>query len=718
MRGTGSGVLGLASAIFLMGEVIMSQNETGHKFTNRLINETSPYLLQHAHNPVDWFPWGEEAFALAKKENKPIFLSIGYSSCHWCHVMERESFENEKTAAILNRYFVSIKVDREERPDVDEIYMGAVQLLTGRGGWPLNVFLTPDLKPFYGGTYFPPEPQYGMPGFPMLLERLGKAWAEEREAVINSSQKITEEMNREIHARDAMLGGVLDDSLIESACRQLGGAFDAEWGGFGDAPKFPPSAAIGLLLRVYARTGDEKLLKMATVTLDRMAYGGMYDQLGGGFSRYSTDAQWLVPHFEKMLYDNALLARVYTEAWQATGKSLYRRIARQILDYILKEMTDEAGGFHSAEDADSEGVEGKYYVWSEKEIIDVLGRKDGQFFNDFYGVSGRGNFEGGNILNIKDSHEVFASEHGMNERQLWLRIDILRDKLFKVRDKRIHPGRDDKVLSVWNGMMISSMAYAGQVFREKRYVQGALRAGEFLVATMITDDGGLLRTYRKGQAKLSAYLDDYVEVSNGLIELYQATFDPRWIQTAKSLMSRALVDFWDSKLEVFYFTSAAHKNLLARTKPSFDGATPSGNSIAAMVLLRLGRLMYDKELLNKGQAVLRSSAKMMERAPRAYLNMMWALDFYLYPPYEFAIVGSLESQEVRGFLGAIHDGYIPNKVIALNSEPGSDSIGTQIALLKDKPLIDGKPAVYLCRNFVCLAPVTSVEALQEQMEKK
>ncbi|MGB2987871.1 MAG: thioredoxin domain-containing protein [Phycisphaerae bacterium] len=687
-------------------------------YTNRLAGESSPYLLQHAHNPVNWYPWGEGALSRARKENKPIFLSIGYSACHWCHVMERESFEDPAVAEVLNTNFISIKVDREERPDLDEIYMTAVQLMTGSGGWPLNVFLTPDLKPFHGGTYFPPDDRYGRPGFGKLLGHIAQTWRENSEGVQRSAEELTRAI-RDTVGRDAVSPGTVGAAILARAAQELERAFDSQWGGFGQAPKFPPSGAIGVLLRQHAHTGDEKLLEIATTTLDRMAYGGMYDQLGGGFHRYSTDRHWLVPHFEKMLYDNALLARVYLEAWQVTGKDLYRRVATEILDYVLRDMTDPRGGFHSSEDADSEGEEGKFYVWTPDEIKTVLGSEAGTFFCKYYCVTEVGNFEGHSILHVPREPSEFARERGLSSKELEERMTLLRRKLREARAARVRPGKDDKVIAAWNGMMISALARGYQVLGEERFLKAAERAANFVLTEMVRDDA-LLRTYRgkgdgrdEGVSKLPAYLDDYAEIANALVDLYEATFDLPWLETADLLAGRMVTDFWDDENGGFFYTSASHKNLLARTKPLYDGAVPSGNSTATLVLLRLSELLGDAGYGQKAEAVLASAGGMMLAHPRGNLNLLGAADFFLYPTREIAIAGKPGSADTRRFLDVIHHRFIPNKVLALvePGAPGAALVEERIPLLRYKQTMSGETTVYVCRNHNCKLPVTDEAAL-------
>ena len=691
--------------------------------TNHLAGQTSPYLLQHARNPVDWYPWGDEALRRARDEGKPILLSIGYSACHWCHVMERESFEDPQVAEILNEHFISIKVDREERPDLDEIYMTAVQLMTGSGGWPLNVFLTPELKPFYGGTYFPPDDCHGRPGFGKLAGHIAQAWRQDADGIRRSSEQLTGAI-QEIAEQNTTSAGLVDAAVLSRAVQELEQTFDSQWGGFGQAPKFPPSGAIGVLLRQYAHTGEAKLLEMAATTLDRMAYGGMYDQLGGGFHRYATDRQWLVPHFEKMLYDNALLARVYLEAWQVTGKQLYRRVAAETLDYVLRDMTDGCGGFHSSEDADSEGEEGKFFVWSPDEIKEALGEQDGVLFCDYYGVTGAGNFEGRNILHVPREPAEFAGEKGMSAADLEDRLAPLREKLRQVRDERVRPGKDDKIIVAWNGMTISAMARGYQVLGEDRFLQAGQKAADFLLAAM-TDAGNLQRTYRGagGRAdsrsdKLPAYLDDYAELANALVDLCEATFDLRWLGAAELLAGRMVADFWDEKDGAFFYTSAAHKDLLVRTKPLYDGAVPSGNSTAALVLLRLAGLLGEDEYRRKAERVLALAGERVLAQPAGYMNLLWAADFLLSPTREIAIAGERDGEDTRHLLEVIHRCFIPNKVVAL-VEPGAAGSAAveRIAWLGHKEMIEGKATVYVCRNHNCKLPVTDDAALAEVLNE-
>ncbi len=688
--------------------------DDGHA-TNRLADETSPYLQQHMHNPVDWYPWGPEALERARSDDNPIFLSIGYSACHWCHVMERESFENDEIAAFLNTHFISVKVDREELPDVDEVYMTVVQALTGSGGWPLTVFLTPELEPFFGGTYFPPDDMYGRTGFKKLLAQLSELWRDKRDDVLQSARNITTTIRS--HTGEASEeSGELGVKILVNAAADLEKTFDPHWGGFGGAPKFPPSSSIAVLLRRFRRSGNEHDLYMATYTLEHMAYGGMYDHLGGGFSRYSVDERWLVPHFEKMLYDNALLSTVYLEALQLTGQPLYARVVRETLDYVGRDMTDTGGGFHAAEDADSEGEEGKFYVWSKVEIEKILGPDDTELFSGCYGVSENGNFEGANILNIRYDARTNAQKHGISEEELLARTDAAREKLFAAREQRIRPGKDNKVIAAWNGLMISSFARASCVLGEERYRNAALTAGQFIRDTMMPD-GGLQHVFCNGQCKLPGYLDDYSNVGAAFIDLYEATFDRAWLQLALRT-TRTMIDrFWEPSNKSFYFTSAEHTTLFMRTQPTYDGAVPSGNSIAAMNLLRLSRFFDNNDYYDMAEAILRRNLKGMQQTPRGYMNMLLAADYYLHPPVEIAVVGTPDTPGTRAMIDALNSRFLPNRIVAFKAVGAGDDTdpGPEVPLLRDKTAIDDRATAYVCRNFACENPVTTPEALLEQL---
>jgi uncharacterized protein len=604
------------------------QGEGGNpRHTNRLIHETSPYLLQHAHNPVDWYPWGAEALQKAQHEDKPIFLSIGYSACHWCHVLAHESFESEDVARLLNEHFVSIKVDREERPDLDEVYMLATQLMSGSGGWPMSVFLTPDLKPFFAGTYFPPDDRYGRPGFQNLLRQLVDYWRNRRDEVQRAANHAALSLAQYSSLQGE--GEEITPDLVPTAVQAMTRDFDPVHGGFGGAPKFPPSMRLTLMLREHRRSPDERLLNVVTTTLDRMAHGGIYDQVGGGFHRYSVDQYWLVPHFEKMLYDNALLAPVYLDSYQTTGNEYHARIGREVLAYVLREMTDERGGFYSTLDADSEGHEGKFYVWSPDEVTAVLGPEDGALFCRVYDVTPGGNFEGKSIPNlIERSVEEQAAALGTDPATLWERLDGLRERLREARSHRIWPGLDDKVLTAWNGLMIRAFAAGCRVLGDDRYRVAAERAADFVLSTL-QRDGQLLRTYRNGEARLNGYLEDYAFMTVALLDLHEATGEPRWRAEAERLLETMNEQFWDERGGGYFFTSHGHEALIARMKSNEDGAIPSGNSMAALALVRLARLTGRAEYRNKAGRLLSSYAEMMRRAPAAFANMLLAADLYL-----------------------------------------------------------------------------------------
>jgi len=687
---------------------------TQHQHTNRLIDETSPYLLQHAHNPVEWYPWGPEALARSRDEDKPILLSIGYSACHWCHVMEHESFENEEIARVMNENFVCIKVDREERPDLDSIYMNAVQLMTGHGGWPMTMFLMPDLKPFYGGTYYPPEDRRGMPGFPRVLAAIADSYKNKREEILSSAEAITAELKKS--DRFIASNEMLTTEVLNQAFSVLAGNFDPKHGGFGGAPKFPPSMTLMFLLRHHKRTHSVEALQMAETTLQKMACGGMYDHLGGAFARYSVDSQWLVPHFEKMLYDNALLTRIYLYAYQQTRNSFYRRVAEETLEYIIRDMTDPSGGFYSSEDADSEGVEGKFYVWTKSEVLSTLGQEDGEVFCEFFDVTDEGNFEDGkSILNTPVSLEAFAKQKGKSVDEINRVINACKRKLFNNREQRVRPGRDDKTLAAWNGLMLTAFAEAANILGRDDYRQVAIRNAEF-IATQLIREGRLLRAYKEGQAKLNGYLEDYSYVIEGMLAVYEATFDLKFFTQARELADTMIAQFWDEQDGGFYFTSSDHEELIARTKDYFDNASPSGNSVAAMALLKLGLLTQEQDYSRHAVTILRALRPAMSRYPSAFGYMLSALDFYLSEPKEIALVGALDSHEVRSFVEEIYSRYIPNKIIA-GCEPGDEQAADAIRLLVGRSAINGDATAYVCRNYTCLEPATTVEGLSSRLEE-
>jgi len=669
---------------------------------------------------VDWFPWSEEALERARVQDKPIFLSIGYSACHWCHVMERESFDDPETARILNEHFVSIKVDREERPDLDEIFMTAVQMMTGQGGWPLSVFLTPAGRPFFGGTYFPPKDAHGLPSFKRVLKAVSEAWQLQRAQAEQVGEQIARALQLSLTTASGGRDAVGDDVLALAAA-QLNVQFDPTWGGFGGPPKFPMPGTISFLLRQYQRTGDRPLLDMATLTLERMACGGIHDQIGGGFHRYATDARWLVPHFEKMLYDNAQLASVYLEAWQATGKELFRQVAMGTLDYALRELLDRGGGFHSSQDADSEGEEGKFYLWKVQEIYDILGREEGAFFCQYYGASEEGNFQGANILHVPQGPEVFAERWGISEQQLQQRLAVLRQKMLAARSRRVPPFKDDKVLSSWNGLMISALARGYQVSGQQRYLEAAERAASFVLERMVRD-GRLLHTYRgaeqgEGASKLPGYLDDYAEISAALLDLYEASFDPHWLQHANRLAQRMLTEFWDWQHGGLFYTSPAHDTPLVRSKTFQDSSVPSGNATAAMVLLRLSKLLDKREYFLKAEKLLQAAAEQVRTQPMAYLSLLCAADFYLRPTKQIVIAGRRQQADTRKLLQAVFSRFIPNKVVAMaEPEGGPDPQCPAVPAAAGKPMISAKATAYLCQGHTCSHPVTEASELEELLD--
>ena len=627
---------------------------------NRLAEETSPYLLQHADNPVDWYPWGEEAFAKARAEEKPVLLSVGYAACHWCHVMEHESFEDDETAALMNERFVSVKVDREERPDVDSLYMDAVVALTGHGGWPMTVFLTPEGEPFLGGTYYPPEPRHGLPSFRQLLVAVSDAYKDRRADVAQQAAALVEAVSREVSPS----ADPLTESLLGQASRNLRAQFDSERGGWGGAPKFPQPSVLEFLLRMHLR-GDEEALPMVTATLDAMAAGGMYDLLGGGFHRYSVDREWLVPHFEKMLYDNALLASTYLHASVVTGEERYRRIAEETLDYMLRELRLPEGGFASAQDADTDGVEGLTFTWTlEEGVREEL------------------------LQPFEHGRSIIRGELDEEERR----------RLFELREQRPKPARDDKAIAAWNGLALAALAEAGRRFERDDYLTAARELGEFLLGLLSTDDGRLHRTFRAGQAKGTGYLEDYADVANGLLELHVATGELRWLEEANRLARLAVQLFADEERGGFYLSPADGEQLVARKKDLEDQPTPSGNSMLALVLLELGRIYGDEELERRAVGVFRLLHGAMARVPLAFGHALSALDLHFSTPRELAILGPVDSAVARAAL----EPFQPDTVVAVGPSE-------EVPLLAGKDLVDGMPAVYVCERFACQAPVTSPE---------
>jgi len=680
----------------------------GVTVSNHLANETSPYLLQHADNPVDWYPWGEEGLAKAKAEDKPIFLSIGYSACHWCHVMAHESFEDEKAAAILNEHFVSIKVDREERPDLDRIYMSAVQAMTGRGGWPMSVFLTPDGQPFYGGTYFPPEPRYGMLSFTGVLHAVMDAWQNRRQELVEGGERLVAAMEAQNSVREAGEHEDLKRATLELAFENLMQSFDGVNGGWGGGPKFPQSMALEFLLRYHHVTGEPKALEMVTQTLDAMARGGVYDQLGGGFHRYSVDDSWLAPHFEKMLYDNAQLARVYLHAWQVTGNPFYRAIVEETLDYVVREMTNPEGAFYSTQDADSEGEEGKFFVWSPAEIRDLLGKKSGEFMAA-YGVTEVGNFEGGNILEFIG--DVALRPALLEERKA----------LFVAREQRVHPGRDEKVLTAWNGLMLATFAEAARVLdqdgnsseRAELYRQVAERNADFLLHQLRREDGRLYRSWKDGEAKVNGYLADHTHLIDGLLELYQTTFEPRWYLAANEL-AEAMIEHFSAPDGGFFDTSDDHETLIIRPRELQDNAVPSGNGMATFVLSRLAGLAVEPAYGALAWDNLVGVQSFLGQYPLGFGHWLIALDYVLSHPREIAIVGEPEAVETSALLDVSRNGYRPHQVVAVGTAGSTSPV---VPLLQGRVPVDGRATAYVCVDFACRPPVTDMEHLRALLEE-
>ncbi len=679
-----------------------TNNEALSRHTNRLIHETSPYLLQHAHNPVDWYPWGDEALRRAREENRPILLSIGYSTCHWCHVMAHESFENEAIAELMNRHFVCIKVDREERPDLDAIYMTATLALNhGQGGWPMTVFLTPDLQPFFAGTYFPPRDGLGRPGFPTTLKRVAQVWREQPDALRTQAVEITERLRESSCPPLPMPVGRAE---IAAAIARFASTFDPAFGGFGPAPKFPAATALSLLLRHHRRTGDAPALQMVRITLDAMAHGGIYDQIGGGFHRYSTDERWLVPHFEKMLYDNALLARVYLEAFAVTGDPFYRRIGAEVLDYILREMTAPEGGFYSATDADSEGEEGKFYVWTPAEIESILGEDEAHVFCTYYDITESGNWEGTSIPNIRRAAAQVAAKLGISVEELQGSLDRARPTVYKARRRRVPPGLDDKILTSWNGMMISAMAEGCRVLGERRYLNTAICAADFLLRTLIRPDGRLLRTYRSGSAHLNAYLEDYAYLCEGLIDLYEAGGEARYLLEAVRLAERLPADFVDEGSGAFCTTSRDHESLILRHREGTDGAIPGGNAVAASALARLSFYLDREEWRRAAERAISAYGKQIALYPHAFAKSLAAVDLLLEGPVELCLIGKPAEAGYEALRQEVSRHYLPNRIVAYHDPTAGDP--SDLPLLRGKGLIDGRAALYVCCNFTCQAPIT------------
>jgi uncharacterized protein YyaL (SSP411 family) len=690
---------------------------------NRLAKEKSPYLLQHAENPVDWYPWGDEAFEKARSENKPIFLSIGYSTCHWCHVMEHESFEDPQVAALLNDAFVCIKVDREERPDIDNIYMTVCQMLTGSGGWPLTIFLTPDKQPFYAATYIPKHDRFGRPGMLEMIPRIQDLWRMRQTDVARSADEITRGLQQ---LSQGTPGDLLSGETLKNGFDHLSQRFDRVFGGFGDAPKFPTPHQHLFLLRYWKRSGDPRALEMVEKSLQAMRLGGIYDHIGFGFHRYSTDREWLVPHFEKMLYDQALLIMAYIEAYQATDKEEYAEVARDIIAYVLRDMTDEEGGFYSAEDADSEGIEGKFYLWNQDELKGILG-EDAELFFEIFNIEKSGNFIeqiaghriGENIIYRTKPWGILGSERKIEEQLFRSRIEPLREKLFEIREKRIHPLKDDKILTDWNGLMIAALAKAGAALQAPEYVNAAARAAKFILKKMRSEDGGLLHRYRLGEAALQANLDDYAFLIWGLFELYQTDFDVSFLSAAVEFNQYMLDHFWDEQNQGFFFTSNIGEQLLVRSKEVYDGAVPSGNSVAYYNLLRLARLTGNVEFEERAGQLERTFSEQVRHTPSAYSQLLIGLDFRLGPTFEIVIAGHKLSVDTAQMLVAAQKFFAPWKVLLFRPEDEEPPPITQIApFTTSQRCVHGRATAYVCENQACKAPTTELKELFEILQHR
>ncbi|NHJ23996.1 MAG: thioredoxin domain-containing protein [Candidatus Lokiarchaeota archaeon] len=695
---------------------------TSNLKNNKLINEKSPYLLQHAKNPVDWYPWGDEAFQKAKSEDKPIFLSIGYSTCHWCHVMEAESFENEQVAELINKTFVSIKVDREERPDIDKIYMSVCQLMTNSGGWPLTILMTPDKKPFFAGTYFPRETRFGRIGLIDLINRVKTLWNNNRKELLESSEKITfalKDMTQESP------GQILNEKALKTAYNQLKARFDEKNGGFGNAPKFPAPHNLLFLLRVWKRTGDKDALNIVEKTLNAMRRGGIYDHIGFGFHRYSTDSHWLVPHFEKMLYDQALLALTYLEAFQATRKEDYKNTAKEILEYVLRDMTAPEGGFYSAEDADSEGVEGKFYIWTKDEIEHLLGNDEADLFMKLYNVVDEGNYleeasrekTGKNILHLKPSLDEISKDTIISINQSNNSVNFMRNLLFKARNERIKPHKDDKILVDWNGLMIAAFSYAGYVLNESKYTSAAKKTVKFIFENMVTSENSLLHRFRDGEADIPAFLDDYAFLIWGLINLYESTFEIEYLKKAIELNDILIEKFWDFNIGGFFFTTGDSEDLLTRQKEIYDGAIPSGNSVQMLNLLRLYQITGDGDFEKKAEIISKLFAENVRASPSAYTFLMIAVDYAVGPSYSLVIAGDTEKEDTLFMIKSFKTKYLPNKSLIFRPTD------------EDYPLIDkfsnfvqffdkfgDKATAYVCINKTCKAPTNHIEKALEYLK--
>jgi uncharacterized protein len=674
---------------------------------NRLANETSPYLLQHQDNPVDWYPWGEEALSRARSEDRPILLSIGYAACHWCHVMAHESFEDEETARLMNELFVNIKVDREERPDLDSIYMQAVQALTGQGGWPMTVFLTPEGAPFFGGTYYPPADRQGMPSFRRVMQSVADAYTSRRDAITSTSEQL-----RQIYATDALTPGgeSLDAHALDLAYRAHAQRYDIRNGGFGGAPKFPPTMSLDFLLRYWKRTGTSYALEMVTESFRKMSRGGLYDQIGGGFHRYTVDAIWLVPHFEKMLYDNALLVRLGAHLWQATKDSEVRRVTSDTLTWLKREMTSPEGGFYSSLDADSEGHEGKFYVWTEQEIDSLLGA-GAALVKSYFGVTSRGNFEGKNIPIVAADPGATASRNDLKVDELHRRITAAKETLYAERARRVWPGRDEKILASWNGLMLRGVATAARTFGDSELSQLALTNGEFLLREMVRD-GRVMRSHKGGETRIPGFLEDYASVALGFIALYELTFDAAWVGRAMSITDSMIKWFWNESVGAFFDTASDAERLITRPRDITDNAMPSGTSMATELLLHMSDLTNDTGMRARAMSILEGAAPLLTKFPTGFGHLLGVADMAVYGAVEAAIAGERESSEFKLLEREVASHYVPSLVLAGGSPDGTE----QIALLAGRTPRAGNPTAFVCRSYTCDEPVTDAATLGQQLE--
>ncbi|SES86338.1 hypothetical protein SAMN04488587_1339 [Methanococcoides vulcani] len=703
----------------------MKTNDQNNRKTNRLIHEKSPYLLQHAYNPVDWYPWEEEAFKKAKDEGKPIFLSIGYSTCHWCHVMEKESFEHQDLADLMNNNFVSIKVDREERPDIDAVYMEVCQAMNGNGGWPLTIIMTPEKVPFVAATYMPKESIPGHIGLMELLPQINEIWTKEHHKIEEQTSMIVSHFSEQT-AQKPMGKGIIGDNVLYLAFKHLEDTFDEENGGFGNEPKFPSPHNLMYLLRYWNRSGDERALEIVEKTLSAMRSGGIYDHIGFGFHRYSTDSTWLIPHFEKMLYDQGMLAIAYSEAYQATGKTEYAGTIREIFEYIERDMASPKGGFYCAEDADSEGVEGKFYVWDTNEIREILEEANAELFIDHFNMEKSGNFldestrrpTGKNILHIKASPDEIAHKHNIDIEELENSIEKSRQKLFEVREKRVHPSKDDKILTDWNGLMIASLAIASRALGEKRYENLAKRCADFILTSTYMRTGSLSHLCSE-RTETPAFLEDHAFLIWGLIELYEATFETSYLNTALKLNEYLLDNYWDIENGGFYQTANTSESLLFRKKEVYDGAIPSGNSVAFSNLIRLGRMTGNTELEKKAYEIMKTFSGTVSTIPIGYTQFLSGVNFILGPSSEVVIAGDLNSEDTKLMLSHLHKEYLPNKVVMFKAPGNEGNAITRIAEYTENLIMkDGKATAYVCKDLSCKEPTTDPEKMMQLLKAK